>query len=149
MVWSDRLSENLQNLIERMDDVVARVASTVLGRVEDSDIAAARRAKPELMTAYDYYLRGLAYHRLGGVVDENLRQALHWFERSIEADPEFGRPVSMWVCARAGLPPFDLSDCERRIHHALELDPNDPEANRIMGSIQMHLGKIRRRQEVS
>jgi adenylate cyclase len=142
MVWSDRLSENLQNLIDRMDDVVARVASTVLGRVEDSDIAAARRAKPESMTAYDFYLRGLAYHRLGGVVDENLRQALYWFERSIEADPEFGRPVSMWVCARAGLPPFDLSDCERRVHRALELDPNDPEANRIMGSIQMHLGRF-------
>ena len=142
MVWSDRLNDNLQNLIERMDDLVARIASTVLGRVEDSDIAAARRAKPESMTAYDYYLRGLAYHRLGGVVDENLRQALYWFDRAIEADPEFGRPLAMWVCARSGLPPIDLGVCERRVQCALELDPNDPEANRIMGSIQMHMGRF-------
>jgi len=142
MVWSDRLNDNLQNLIERMDDLVARIASTVLGRIEDSDIAAARRAKPESMTAYDYYLRGLAYHRLGGVVDENLRQATYWFDRAIEADPEFGRPLAMWVCARSGLPEFDWEDGERRTQRAVELDPNDPEANRIMGSILMHMGRF-------
>ena len=28
------------------------------------------------------------------------------------------------------------------VHRALELDPNDPEANRIMGSIQMHMGRF-------
>jgi hypothetical protein len=35
---------------------------------------------------------------------------------------------------RSGLPEFDWDDGERRTQRALELDPNDPEANRIMGS---------------
>jgi adenylate cyclase len=46
----------------------------------------------------------------------------------------------MWVCARSALPEFDWDDGERRTQRALELDPNDPEANRIMGSILMHRG---------
>ena len=91
-------------------------------------------------TAYEFYLRGLEYHRLGGVVDENLRQATRWFERAIEADANFARPRAMWVCARSGLPEFDWEDGERRTQRALELDPNDPEANRVMGSILMHRG---------
>ena len=92
------------------------------------------------MTAYEFYLRGLGYHRLGGVLDENLREATRWFERAIEADENFARPLAMWVCARSGLPEFDWEGGERRTQRALELDPNDPEANRVMGSILMHRG---------
>ena len=142
MVWSDRLNESLESLVDRLDELVSRIASTVLGRIEESDIVAARRIKPESMTAYEFYLRGLEYHRLGGVVDENLRQATHWFQRAIEADANFARPRAMWVCARSGLPEFDWDDGERRTRRALELDPNDPEANRIMGSILMHRGEF-------
>lgn len=140
IVWSDRLNESLDDLIGRLDELVSRIASTVLGRIEESDIAAARRLKPESMTAYEFYLRGLGYHRLGGVLDENLREATRWFERAIEADENFARPLAMWVCARSGLPEFDWEGGERRTQRALELDPNDPEANRVMGSILMHRG---------
>ena len=140
VVWSDRRNESFESLVDRLDELVSRVASTVLGRIEESDIVAARRLKPELMTAYEFYLRGLEYHRLGGVVDENLRQATRWFERAIEADANFARPRAMWVCARSALPEFDWDDGERRTQRALELDPNDPEGNRIMGSILMHRG---------
>lgn len=140
VVWSDRLSGSFEDLVDRLDALCARVASTVLGRIEESDIAATRALKPESMTAYEFYLRGLEYHRLGGVLDENLRQATHWFERAIDADPTFARPRAMWVCAHSGLPDFDWDDGERRTQRALELDPNDPEANRVMGSILMHRG---------
>ena len=140
VVWSDRLDESIEGLVDRLDELVSRIASTVLGRIEESDIAAARRLKPESMTAYEFHLRGLECHRLGGVVDQNLREATAWFERAMEADPNFSRPRAMWVCARSGLPEFDMADGERRTQRALELDPNDPEANRIMGSILMQRG---------
>ena len=94
------------------------------------------------MTSYEFHLRGLEYHRLGGITDENLRQAVSWFDRAIDADPNFARPRAMWVCARSGLPDFDLDDGERRTQRALELDPNDPEANRIMGAIKMYQGEF-------
>ena len=140
VVWSDRVTENFENPVNQLDRLTSRIASRVLGRIEESDIATARRLKPESMTAYELHLRGLEYHRLGGVVDENLREATRWFERAIEADANFARPRAMWVCASSGLPEFDETDGERRTQRALELDPNDPEANRVMGSILMHRG---------
>ena len=142
VVWNDRLSQSFDELVERLDDVTSRIASTVLGRIEENDIATSRRLRPESMTAYEFYLRGLEYHRLGGITNENLRQAVSWFERAIDADPNFSRPRAMWACARAGLPDFDWDDGERRVQRALELDPNDPEANRIMGSIKMYQGEF-------
>ena len=48
----------------------------------------------------------------------------------------------MWACAASGLPGFDWDEGERRVQRALELDPNDPEANRIMGAIQMYTGRF-------
>ncbi len=142
VVWSDRLSHPFDELVERLDELVSRIASTVLGRIEESDIAAARRLTPESMTAYEFHLRGLEYHRLGGVTEENTRQAVYWFERAIEADPNFARPRAMWVCAASGLPGFDLDEGIRSVERALELDPNEPDANRIMGSIKMHAGEF-------
>jgi TolB-like protein len=140
VVWSDRLDERLDGLVDRTDALVSRIASTVLGRIEESDIAATRRLKPDSMTAFDLHLRGLEHHRLGGVVDENYREATRFFDLAIEADPMFARPWAMSVCSRSGLPGFDLDDGERRIERALELDPNEPEAHRIMGVIRMYRG---------
>ena len=140
IVWSNRIERPFETLLETVDEIVAHVAATVTGRLEEADIAAARRQRPESMSAYECHLRGLEFHRLGGVTDDNLREAVKWFDRAIEADPNFGRSHAMKVCAVSGLPDFDSSEGERIMHRALELDPNDPEANRIMGSIQMHKG---------
>jgi len=137
VVWSNRLSQSFEALVEGFDELVSQIASTVLGRVEETDIAAARRLKPESMTAYEFHLRGLEHHRLGGVTDENLRQAMEWFKRAIESDPNFARPRAMLTCSWSNLPDFDLDEGIRQVERALELDPNDPEANRIMGSIKM------------
>jgi class 3 adenylate cyclase len=142
VVWSDRLSQPFDALVERLDALVSKIASTVLGRIEESDIAVARRLKPESMTAYEFHLRGLEYHRLGRITDQNSRDAMAWFRRAIEADPTFARPHAMLTCAWSHLPDFDLGEGLRHVERALELDPNDPEANRIMGSMKMGAGEF-------
>jgi tetratricopeptide (TPR) repeat protein len=43
----------------------------------------------------------------------------------------------MLTCAWSNLPDFNLSEGTRHVERALELDPNEPEAHRIMGSIKM------------
>jgi adenylate cyclase len=137
IVWNNRIERPFETLLDTVDEIVAHIAATVIGRLEEADIAAARRQRPESMSAYECHLRGLEFHRLGGVTDDNLRKAITWFDRAIEADPNFGRPYVMKICAISGLPNFDWEEGERIMHRALELDPNDPEANRIMGSVQM------------
>jgi class 3 adenylate cyclase/Tfp pilus assembly protein PilF len=137
VIWSDRLAKPFSELVDHLDELVSPIASTVLGRIQESDIATARRLKPESMTAYEFHLRGLECHRLGRVTDDNLREAMGWFKRAIEADPGFARPHAMLTCAWSNLADFDLAEGLRHVERALELDPNEPEANRIMGSIKM------------
>ncbi len=142
VVWSERLTQSFDMLVNGVEELVSRIASTLLGRIEESDIVTARRLKPELMTAYEYYLRGLECHRLGGITDDNVREAMTWFKRAIEADPNFARPRAMLTCAWSHLPDFDLGEGLRHVERALELDPNEAEAHRIMGSIKLGAGEV-------
>jgi adenylate cyclase len=140
VIWSESITRPFQEILDVMDEVIARVAATVSGRVEQSELVAARLKRPENMTAYEYYLRGLDHHRLVGVSDDHIREAMSWFEKAMRADPGFGRSFAMHVCSWSNLPDFDILGGEKQVAHALELDPTDPEAHRIMGSIKMKVG---------
>lgn len=89
------------------------------------------------MTAFECLLRGMDHHRLGGVTDDNAREAVKWFTKAIEADPNYGAAYAWRVCSASWLPDVDLHWAEQEIRRALELDPNDPETNRIMGMIEL------------
>lgn len=138
-LWAERYERPWAELFDLLDELVARIAATIFGQVEAAGIAEARRKPPEHMTAYDYLLRGLEYHRLGGVTKDNPKQAVEWFERAIKSDPNYGLPYAWWVCSASLLPDFDVDKGLRYTKKALELDPNNAEAHRIMGSYQMWL----------
>jgi TolB-like protein len=140
IVWSDRIQRQFSEILDIVDAITARIAATVAGRIEQAELAAARLKRPENMSAYEYYLMGLEHHRLIGVADFHIGEAMRWFEKAMKADANFARPVAMHVCAWASLPTFDLDLAEKRMAHALELDPTDPESHRIMGSIKMMRG---------
>jgi adenylate cyclase len=139
-LWAERYERFWGELFALVDELVARIAATIVGQVEAADIAEARRKQPENMTTYDYLLRGLEYHRLGGVTSENSREAVKWFERAIESDPNYGLPYAWWTCAASRLPEFDTDKGLKYVNKAIELDENNAEAHRIMGSYQMWLG---------
>jgi TolB-like protein len=140
IVWSDRIQRPFDEILDVIDQITAHVAATVAGRIEQAELAAVRLKRPENMSAYEYYLMGLEHHRLIGVSDHHIGEAMRWFDRSMKADASFARPVAMYVCAWASLPTFDLDLAEKQMAHALELDPTDPESHRIMGSIKMMRG---------
>ena len=77
------------------------------------------------------------HHRLGGVLEENSREAIRWFTRAIELDPDYGTAYAWRVCAASDLPEFNFDDNEPDIRRALELDPSDAEANRIMSLFEL------------
>jgi adenylate cyclase len=138
-LWAERYERPWTKLFDLLDELIACIAATIFGQVEAAGIAEARRKQPKDMTAYDCLLRGLEHHRLGGVTKDNPKQAVAWFERAIEADPTYGLPYAWWVCSATLLPDFDVDKGLRYTKKALELDPNNAEAHRIMGSYQMWL----------
>jgi hypothetical protein len=106
-IWADRFDRPFVELFEILDEPVSHIVGTIVGRVETADMAETRRKRPEDMTAYDYLLRGLEYHRLAGVTLDNEREALKWFERAISADPNYGLAYAWRVCASSWLPDPD------------------------------------------
>ena len=136
-IWAERFDRSFDELFDILDELVGRIVGTIVGRVEAADMVEARRKRPEDMTAYDYLLRGLEHLRLGGVTLDNPREAIRWFERAIAADPNYGSAYAWRVCAATWLPNPDLDENMKYIQKAIELDENDAEAHRVMGSAQM------------
>jgi adenylate cyclase len=149
VVWSDKIIRPFENLLDMLDETVSKIAATVVGRIEDAGVVAARRRPPESIEAFECLLRGIDHHRLGGVTDDNAREAVKWFSRAIEADPNYAAAYAWRVCAASWLPEFDLDEGEQDICRALELDPCDPEANRILGVIELLKGNFDRAASLS
>ena len=141
LVWSDRIQRPFDEVIDAIDDIVARVAATVSGRIDHEAISAVRMKQPENMTAYEYYLRGLEQHRMGSISDKYLLAAREWFRKSQEADPSFARPLAMDVCSWSNLADFDLVAAEEKLNRAMQLDAADPELHRILGTLQINLNR--------
>jgi class 3 adenylate cyclase/TolB-like protein/Flp pilus assembly protein TadD len=137
VVWSDKLMRPFAEVPKLIDDTARKIAATVFGRIEDVSLVAVRRKQPQNMTAFEHLLRGLDYHRLGGVTDDNAREAVKCFTKAIEADPNYAAAYAWRVCAASWLSDFDFDAGERDIRRALELDPCDPEANRILGFVEL------------
>ncbi|MEM7045928.1 MAG: adenylate/guanylate cyclase domain-containing protein [Pseudomonadota bacterium] len=138
--WSDRMTRAYDDVFDLMDTMNRRIAATILGRVEADAIETARRKPPENMGAYDFMLRGLDHHRHGSITWDNMREAVHWFDRAIEADPAYGPAYAWRICASSWLPEFDFETERWYIDRAIELDPFNPEAQRIMGVVMMMSG---------
>ena len=136
VVWSDKLVRPTGELWDALDETVARIAATVVGRMEEASLIAARRRPPENYQAFECLLRGIDHHRLGGVTDDNAREAVKWFTRAIEADPNYAAAYAWRVCASSWLPDWNYDNSLRDIGKALELDPSDAESNRILGYME-------------
>jgi tetratricopeptide (TPR) repeat protein len=142
VVWSDKINRPFDDLLDLLDETVSKIAATVAGPMEDASMVAARRRSPDNIEAFECLLRGIDHHRLEGVTDDNAREAVKWFSKAIEADPNYAAAYAWRVCAASWLWDFDYDDGERDIRRALELDPCDPEANRILGFFELLKGNF-------
>ncbi len=142
-VWADSHDCSLDDLFDVQDEIVGSIVSTVVGRMELDAAAAARRKKPKDMAAYDCVMRGLEFHRLGGVTQTQAEQAVAWFDRAIEKDPEYGRAHAWRACALSVLSEWtgdtkQLDECFAAGKRGIELDDNDAECHRIAGSLSLY-----------
>lgn len=141
-LWAERYDAPLDDLFDLQDSITGRIVAAIFGRVEAQAVAVARGKRPESLDAYDCLLRGLEYERLNGLTQHDSEQAVAWFARAIEKDPNFGRAHAWHACAVYGMIKWQGSDAARYLKGSLEsadkalmLEENDPEVHRIWGSI--------------
>lgn len=137
VLWSDKITRPFDELIDILDETAAKIAATASGRVQEAAMVATRRKHSENMNAVECLLRGIDHHRLGGVTDDHVVEAVSWFNKAIEIDPNYGPAYAWRVCSAPALPDFDVAQGERDTRRAMELDPMDAESHRILATFEL------------
>ena len=144
-LWSNNFDTTIDEIFDIQDELVGTIVTTIVGNVEKDHIKQLSHSKPENMKAYDLVLRGLEHHKRSSVSAENNKKALELFNKAIEVDPTYAR-AHAWKCCSLGnnaewfpeeMGENWMEEAFSSVNKALELDPNDPEAHRIMGAVKL------------
>src|SRR5262245_56209207 len=92
-LWADRFERALEDIFDLQDQVTENVVGAIAPKLEQAEIARAKRKPIQNLDAHDYYLRGMAnFHRR---TKEAAQEALQQFYKAIELDPEFSSAYGM------------------------------------------------------
>jgi TolB-like protein len=95
-LWADRFDGTLEDIFDLQDEVTVSVVGQIAPKVEQAEIARAKRKPTESLDAYDCFLRGMAGQYRW--TKESISEALGFFYRAIELDPDFASAygVAAW-----------------------------------------------------
>jgi adenylate cyclase len=117
-VWAERFDRGREEVFAVQDQVVQTIVSTLVGRVQSSDVERARRKPPTSLDAYECVLNGNA---LPWDDPEGAAEATRLFEKAIEIDPGYGMAYALLATMRAGKWRLDPGDSTTLLDEAYEL----------------------------
>lgn len=142
-LWADAYDRRLEGIFEVQDDIAAEVTAALRSTLLDEGEAQFGARDPE---AWLLYARGLDAMRGRSVA--SMESALDAFRRAVERDPSFALGwlalgdalvVHQWY---ADVPLEDaLSEAERAVETALDLDPGLAGAHALTGRIAFRRGE--------
>jgi TolB-like protein len=145
-LWAERFDKPVTDLFEMQDEIVARLANTL--NAELIAVEARRAERSPHPDAMDLYFQGWASVNRGGT-PENIAQARHFFDHALLLDPCCVEALVGAAWVRYQTASVLVSDsrnerlaAEAAVLKALSLAPNHPEANGILGSIQIHSNRV-------
>jgi len=138
-IWAERYDRDLQDIFEVQDDVVRRVSSTLVGRLEHERQERARRQSQSQLRAYDLYLRGRE-HYFNWSKDENAK-ARNLLAAATEIEPDYAAALALSseVLLRLFLngwsdnPKHDLEASFQAAKRANEIDDQDSRVQTALG----------------
>ena len=143
-LWAERYDRDLEDIFAVQDEVTQAIVTAIEPHLATTERQRARRKPTENLDAWECYQRGLWY--MFGYAHTD--QALHYFDRAIELDPEFGSAYAgiAYTCALKIL--LDASkdkegDLKRGVsaaETALSIDQTDPFAHFALGRISIFTG---------
>jgi TolB-like protein/Flp pilus assembly protein TadD len=92
-LWAERYEGALDDIFELQDRITESVVGAIAHELERAEMDRAKRKPTESLDAYDYFLRGMASFHAG--TQANVDQALAYFRKAIELDPEYASAYSM------------------------------------------------------
>jgi adenylate cyclase len=92
-LWGDRFDGTVEDVFDLQDQVTMSVVGAIAPKVEQAEIARAKRKPVTNLYAYDCYLRGQA--KIAETTKDAEVEARHFFYRAMELDPDFATPYAM------------------------------------------------------
>jgi TolB-like protein len=130
-LWADRFECGLDDVFDMQDHVTVHVVSAIVPKLEQAEIARAKRKPTESLDAYDYLLRGM--ERLRRNTRASVLEALRLFSKAIELDPDSAaahalaaycyvqRRASRWMTD----PVWEITEATRLAREAVRLGKDD------------------------
>lgn len=139
--WSERFDIAAEQVFEVQDEIVARIAATLMAQIEENAVRQALRRPPGSLAAYELTLRGLAELRRGGFRHDEAARDL--FQQAIALDPFYARAYAglslshfnEWSCQYWNLFRENGRLAYSYAHRALELDDRDAMVHAVVGRI--------------
>src|SRR5215831_10145781 len=137
-LWVERFDRDLADVFAVQDEVVARIAEALVGKLAASKLP--ERRPPKSVEAYDLFVRGrFLYQR--SMAQEG-KEARRLFEQAIALDPEYAEAYASlaethwmgWVNWFEPADPHRLLALELA-RRAVALDPNNPWAHTVLGFV--------------
>lgn len=145
-LWADRYDRILDDFFEIEDDIARRIAGAIEPTLENVEMVRALGRPPETLAAYQLMQRGY-WHIYRATRDDEV-EAFRFFEAALAKDSTYAEAVTglaylKFRDAHANLLNNFLGrmeDCRRTAAHALDLDPRNPRAMRILSGADSTFG---------
>jgi adenylate cyclase len=134
-LWANRYDEALDDIFDLQDRITTEVVNAIAPEIERAEIDRAVRKPTSNLTAYDFYLRGLASSYARPVTRASTQETCDYLQRAIDIDQNFAsalaylaviggrRQLSGW----ADDPVANARDCVALARRALAIDRTDPD----------------------
>jgi adenylate cyclase len=141
-IWADRYDRNMEDIFEVQDDVVRRVAGTLVGRLEHERQERTKRQSKSQLKAYDLYLRGREHFFSLSVEDNSKARDL--LVAAIEIEPEYAAALALSseVLLRSVSPERDLAESFDAAKRADEIDDQDSRIQTALGMAYIFQRKL-------
>ena len=143
-LWAETYDRKLTDSFELESEIAKRIAESLQARLtgrEQQALAVKPTNNPE---AYDEYLRGLAFEARSISQTDLRREAIGFYERAVQLDPNFALAWARLSRAQAFLyafredttPPTRRDAAKSALDTAQRLEPNSPETLLALGYYQ-------------
>ena len=139
-IWAERYERSLEDIFQVQDDLVRRIAGTLVGRLEYERQSKTMSKSKNQLKAYDLYLRGRKYF-VNWSSDHN-RNAGEVIQSALAIEPEYAAALALmseilfrqWFNGWSEDPDLDLVDS---LSFAMKADELDDQDSRIQSALGM------------
>lgn len=138
-IWSEYYDGEFSDLLNIQSEIAQKIAAMLEININQIARANIELIPTENPRAYDLYLK--ATH-LNPLIEEEGKKYFEFLEESISLDPGFGLAytalANYWFIKAFTDDSKNASKAESLLNTALRLDPNQPEAHRMLSSINLY-----------